>query len=245
VTRSGTLAIAILTLLAANLARVRSDAAHVVPSVVVGFAAGAILLERLLRLRRPAARALAAPTALLLIATALPGAALHSMLPGGAVRERLDAPADPARVSNLPVHRQTRAAAEWIRQNVPEEERIFVGCGRHDRVFASEPLLYFMSRRRPGTRFHLLDPGMVTTRSAQDEIVNDLERHRVRFVVLSKVFDGRREPNGSAISSGVTRLDDFLRERYAEVAAFPPTHVVLRRTAPWVSGEEARAGHHD
>jgi hypothetical protein len=239
--RSGVLAIAALALLAANLARVRSDLMHAAPSVVVGFAVGAILVERLLRERGRLRLAVAAVAAGLAAQTALPAVAVLASSPPGQLRPGAIAAADPARASNLYAGAAAREVASWLRENAPPDERIFVGCGRHDRIFANEPILYTLSGRLPGTRYHALDPGVATTASAQAEIVGELERHRVRFVVLSTRFDGRREPNGSARSSGVRQLDEALRERYRPVAEFRPWYVVLRRTAPWTSGDAPAA----
>lgn len=231
--RAGAFALAVLALFAANLARVRSDIAHAVPSVVVGFAVGAILVERLLRERGRARLVLAGIATLLALQTALPAVGVLASSQLRSLPLVVRGAADPARASNLYAGAAARDVAAWLRENVPAGERIFVGCGRHDRIFANEPILYFLSGRRPGSRYHALDPGVATTAAAQEEIVRDLERHRVRFVVLSTRLDRRREPNGSARSSGVTRLDDALRERYRPVAKFAPWYVVLRRTAPW------------
>ena len=37
------------------------------------------------------------------------------------------------------------------------------------------------------------------------------------------------EPNQSAISSGVKALDDFIGDKYAVVAEFPPYRILKRR----------------
>jgi hypothetical protein len=97
---------------------------------------------------------------------------------------------------------------------VPPGGRIFVGCSRHDLIWANEPILYFLSERLPGTRYHVLDPGVATTLPVQRDIVDGLIRNRVEYVVLSSAFARVREPNLSAVSSGVSVLDEFLENHY-------------------------------
>lgn len=41
-----------------------------------------------------------------------------------------------------------------------------------------------------------------------------------------------REPNDSAVSSGVTILDDFIGETFAPAATFGPDAVLLARPSP-------------
>ena len=53
----------------------------------------------------------------------------------------------------------------------------------------------------------------------QREIVQDLVSRNVRWVVIARVWDPS-EPNASAISSGVTVLDEFIRATYAPVVEY-------------------------
>jgi hypothetical protein len=111
-------------------------------------------------------------------------------------------------------------ALSYVRARTAPDERIFVGNTRHDRAVGSNILFYFLAERDSATRYHELVSGVSTTRPVQEAIVADLERHGVRFVVLSSAFDEVIEPNASMLSSGVTVLDDYLRAHFAPVAAY-------------------------
>lgn len=103
------------------------------------------------------------------------------------------------------------------------DEPIFVGNTRHDRLFISDVGLYFLIGRPSATRYHELHPGVATTQPVQETIVSELESKKVRWVVLMDVFHA--EPNASALSSGVTLLDDYLASHYRH-----PVHAIGRYT---------------
>jgi hypothetical protein len=60
-------------------------------------------------------------------------------------------------------------------------------------------------------------------------MVAELERQAVRTIVLSPEWDNVMEPNASALSSGVTILDDYLRLHYEKVEQYGPISVLARR----------------
>lgn len=223
--------LALLALLALNLARVRPDPMHVVAPLVVSFATAAGWARAAAARRaRPALVAAAAVVALEVLAFA---GALQA-LASGASAGLLTRPAPGAgRAAGLPTGDAHAATAAYLREVVPEGERIFVGCGRHDKLFANEPFLYFLAGRLPGGKYHALDPGVATTRPVQEQIVRGLVQYRVEWVVLSTRFDDLVEPNGSALSSGVTLLDDYLRSHYAPDRRFGRWLTVWRRQAAW------------
>jgi hypothetical protein len=111
-------------------------------------------------------------------------------------------------------------AIAYVQERTPSDERIFVGTTRHDRVVASDIIFYFLAERHSATEYHELVSGVATTLEVQREIVNDLEAYQVRYIVLSDAFDGVIEPNASALSSGITLLDDFIRGNYRVVERF-------------------------
>jgi hypothetical protein len=105
----------------------------------------------------------------------------------------------------------------FVEKAVAPHEKIFVGNGRHDRIFINNVMFYFLARRDCGTRYHELHPGIATTLEAQQEIIEELERSEVQWIVLWKASEGIHEPNDSARSSGVALLDDFLRKSFGPV----------------------------
>jgi len=127
-----------------------------------------------------------------------------------------------ARARCMPLRADEAAIAQLVQRLVPPGERIFVGHGRHDRIFVTDMLFYFLAERHSATRYFSLEPGVATTAPVQREIVQELERHRVRIIVLYAPNQPYFEPNESGRSSGVTVLDDYIRSAYQQA---------------WVAGE--------
>jgi hypothetical protein len=192
-------------------ARVRPDPGHAAAMLLLSYPVAMALLSAAWRSGRrwrvPATAVLGTVTLLTLPAPAF------TLL--GAVQAKLTrASGDPAGMRCPDAGADRDEAASYLRSVVPPGGRIFVGCSRHDIIFANEPILYFLSERLPGTRYHLLDPGVATTLPVQREIVDELIRNRVGFVVLSSEFAMVRERNLGGVSSGVTVLDEFLKTHY-------------------------------
>ena len=51
-------------------------------------------------------------------------------------------------------------AADFIQQLTQPDDKIYVGAGRHDKIFASAVMLYFLADRLPATKWHELHPGV-------------------------------------------------------------------------------------
>jgi hypothetical protein len=119
-------------------------------------------------------------------------------------------------------------AIQFIQERVTDSERIFVGNVRHDISASNDVMFYFLSRRQNATRYDDLLAVRVNRLVVQEEIIQSLEINRVRYVVLfSGFFYG--EPNQSSLSSGVTLLDDFIRENYTVEAEFGDYTVWMKR----------------
>lgn len=110
------------------------------------------------------------------------------------------------------------SAVRYIQANVPVNEMIYVGNFRHDRVLVSDITFYFLSGRRPATKYYELHPGMTTTGEVQAEIIDSLKRHGVEYIVL-RDFDNT-EPNEGGRSSGIFALDEYIRRNYSKVMTF-------------------------
>ena len=127
-----------------------------------------------------------------------------------------------ARADTALVDPAAAQVARFLQAKTGLQERIYIGGSVHDRIFASEPMLYFLAARHSATRYHELHPGVATTAPVQREIVADLEKYRVSYLVLSNRFANVHEPNESAMSSGVKILDEFISSHYLPVIQIGP-----------------------
>ena len=121
------------------------------------------------------------------------------------------------------------AAIRYVQEHTGENEAIFIGNNRHDKIVYNDMLLYFLSKRAPVTKWHAFDPGVQTTLEIQTEMVGELQTRRPRYIVLSSESEDVEEPNESSRSSGVTVLDQFIHANYSTVAAFGPITILGRR----------------
>lgn len=120
-------------------------------------------------------------------------------------------------------------AVEYIQAQTSPAEPIFVGNRRHDLIFVHDILFYFLADRPSPTRYHELYPGVATTREVQQEIIAGLQAQQVNWIITVDLPDST-EPNASAVSSGVTALDDFIRASYEVVERFG-AYTLWRRRA--------------
>ncbi|WP_188512999.1 hypothetical protein [Blastomonas aquatica] len=147
------------------------------------------------------------------------------------------APEEPGDCSTFQASAAVRLNADYIRTgryiraHSRESEKIFVGLNRHDKIFINPMILYHAADRLPGTHWHHFDPGLQTRADIQRQVIADLRRNRVRWVVRDSSFDDVAEPNASARSSGVGILDDFLAEQYRPVASSGKVQIWLAKGA--------------
>jgi hypothetical protein len=122
------------------------------------------------------------------------------------------------------------ALARYVDARVPPGDPIFVAPPRFDRVRVGDPLLYVLLDRPNPTRYDVMQPGVVTKRGVQEEMVSDLRSSRPRVVVRWLAPTAlEREPNGSGKSSGVVVLDAYLRSAYRPAARFGDYLVLVPR----------------
>ncbi|NIM19612.1 MAG: hypothetical protein GTO51_04430 [Candidatus Latescibacteria bacterium] len=119
-------------------------------------------------------------------------------------------------------------AIDFVRANVPKNQKLFVGNVRHDRIFVNDILFYFLSERHSATKYHELHPGLATTERIQQEIIGDLDSHNVGIIVLR--YEDKIEPDDSGVSSGVTDLDLHIRENYNLIQRFGDYSIWKRKT---------------
>jgi hypothetical protein len=117
----------------------------------------------------------------------------------------------------------------YISDHTSPGERIFIGLSRHDRILMNDLLTYFVSDRLPATRWSHFDPDLQTRADIQTEMINELDRQAVRYVILEGQYDSLvQASNDSSKSSGVTILDDYIRGNYHQVESIGSLSVWLR-----------------
>jgi hypothetical protein len=122
--------------------------------------------------------------------------------------------------------------ANYLHARARPNERILAALDRHDTTYENPVALYFAAGLLPGTHWHQFDPGLQTRADIQANIVRDLARYNVRWVVRDASFDDIREPNQSSRSSGVFVLDHYLADHYRPVAASGKVAVWLLNSEP-------------
>ncbi len=144
-------------------------------------------------------------------------------------------PAGLERLACFQVDADSVETIRYVQARTTPNEPVFIGLSRHDVIFVNDVLLYFIMNRKSATKWHHFDPGLQTSLPIQQEIVAELQHAQPKLIVLESRWANVREPNDSALSSGVTLLDDYLRQAYAPVAVFGPNTVLelqAARSAP-------------
>ncbi|GGH17361.1 hypothetical protein GCM10007036_18730 [Alsobacter metallidurans] len=121
--------------------------------------------------------------------------------------------------------------ATTLARRTRADEKILVALHRNDRILVNAMVLYAVARRLPATHWAQFDPGLQNRADIQAQMIDELRRGHVRFVVRDASFDSIREPNGSAQSSGVTALDDFLTAEYHAYARAGDVEIWIANTA--------------
>ncbi|MEW5984321.1 MAG: hypothetical protein AB1806_18365 [Acidobacteriota bacterium] len=120
-------------------------------------------------------------------------------------------------------------AALFVKETTREGDRIYVGVGRHDKIFVNAVAFYFLVERRPVTKWYELHPGVQTESRIQRQIVAEMQGNPPRLLILDDRWDDVEEPNLSSVPSGVTLLDDYIARRYKEIRRFGTVRVLAER----------------
>jgi hypothetical protein len=128
------------------------------------------------------------------------------------------------RAAGVFTDRDQQDAIEYIHAHTSESEPIFVGNLRHDMLFVNDIGFYFLANRTCATGYHELCPGLADSLPVQKEIIQDISSHNVQWIVLVDIQQST-EPNASSISTGITVLDEFIRENYRSATQFGIYHI--------------------
>ncbi len=122
-----------------------------------------------------------------------------------------------------------QAVAEYLVEHGARGKYVYVGVGRHDKLFVNDLAIYFAAEVLAPTRWHDLHPGIQTTAAVQSEMLVEFAAKPPAYVVINTEWDDWSEPNASAVSSGVTLLDDAIRGHYRPVFASGSLSVLAPR----------------
>jgi len=124
-------------------------------------------------------------------------------------------------------HAAYRPIAAFVRQNVPEDEPIYVGLERHDATVISSPILYYLCDRRPAVRYHELHPGVTDREDVQAEMLGWIEGRGARCAILWRFgwpkgrLDAIRDRARRAVAgAGSDTLDGWLAARFERLASY-------------------------
>ena len=217
-----------------NHARVRADFVHLWPALVLAIPVFVALATRAWRSALDRRRLLLGVVGGLLLAcvatfgvvvtravyqalTSTPPARLLHTIPGTLPTAGvwLDLPLD--------------QALRFLDQRLPAGAPVFVGNQRHDLIFINCSLCYFLLRRPSPTPYYNLHPGLATTEAVQREIVAQLERQKIDWILLwdHPPVGGPLEPRQAP---GATDLDAYLASHYESAARYGPWEI--RRRSP-------------
>lgn len=133
--------------------------------------------------------------------------------------------------SCVPIITEQAALIQYMDSLDQGRGALFVGVPTHDRIFINDVSFYFLANRPIATRYHELHPGVATTRPVQEEIAQTLEAQQTPWVVIAD-WGNPNEPNGSALSSGVTHLDEYLHTHYTFTKQFGNYQLWQRQQSP-------------
>jgi hypothetical protein len=133
---------------------------------------------------------------------------------------RCHPPAGLSRARCILVEPDDLLAIQEIERRSTPDQPIYVGNGRHDRIFWNDVRLYFLSGRSSITRWYDLHPGVQTTLPIQNQIIDAMGRENPPVIAINSTWDNTIEPNQSRYSSGVTTLDDYIRSHYTAQATY-------------------------
>jgi hypothetical protein len=139
----------------------------------------------------------------------------------------------PTGLERLACFRTDEATTEtiaYVQHLTSPDDQVFIGLPRHDKIFINDILLYFAMNRKSATKWYEFNPGLQTSAPIQREMVGELERAKPKLIVIEAIGADVWEPNDSVFSSGVTVLDDYLRQAFEPIATFGSNTVLRPRS---------------
>jgi hypothetical protein len=126
--------------------------------------------------------------------------------------------------------RDELAAARFVHGRTSEGDAVYVGKQDHSRTFSTAMRTYWILGRRVGVKHLILEPTLTTEAATQEQMIRDLERNRVEWIILAPNLRGDRDFERRGYR-GDDRLDRYIREAYVEVRSFGGYTVLQHRAA--------------
>ncbi len=121
-----------------------------------------------------------------------------------------------------------KAALMYVAENTEENDYLYVGPSRHDKIYINPIALYFLANRKPFTKWHESHPGLQTTKSIQQKMIGEMASQPPKLIILDSQWDNVSEPNQSSVSSEIYDLDIYISENYFTVQEFGSLEVLKR-----------------
>jgi hypothetical protein len=119
-------------------------------------------------------------------------------------------------------------AVRYVQSITKPGDPLFVGTGRHDKIYINDITFYFLAKRPTATKWHHFDPGLQTSATVQAKMVAELKAKKPPIIVRDSRFDSAMEPNASSKSSHVLILDQFIDANYRVAKNFGEIAVLTR-----------------
>ena len=141
-------------------------------------------------------------------------------------------PAETLHITCASISDDTRRVAEFVTARTGPGEAIYVGPGRHDRIWANPIALYLITGRRSVTPWHDSHPGVQTRDDIQHAIAGELAPVCGRTVVLDDSWSNSRELTLQHIPEGSHYLDRFLAAHFREDRRYGPYRILTGICTP-------------
>jgi len=112
------------------------------------------------------------------------------------------------------------AALRFLRAHTGPNEPIFSGVGDHSRIYYNVLRNYWLAGRPIGVRTFQLETRSATEAPVQSEIIADLVRNKVRWLILYRAKLPSDPTFAEEDYQGSKLLDDYIRTHFRDVAQF-------------------------
>ena len=119
-------------------------------------------------------------------------------------------------------------ALRYLRARTTSSDAIFVGGPDHSRIFWNNLRLYWLADRPVGVRTFQLETRMATETNVQEQIVSDLRRNHVQWIMIDYAPFPGDETFKARNYVGSKLLDDYIGSHFRQEARFG-SYAVLSR----------------